>query len=60
MQPSRYKLLFENMLSGAVYCQMIYHEHLAIDFVILDVNPAFVRMLQINNAVGKRLTDLFP
>jgi len=57
----RYHSLFENMLEGFAYCKMLYDElGSPVDFVYLDVNSAFGRLTGLENAKGKRVTELIP
>ena len=57
---ARYRYLFENMLNGFAYCQMIYEEGRPQDFVYLDVNPTFVRLTGLNDVIGKRVSEVIP
>jgi diguanylate cyclase (GGDEF)-like protein/PAS domain S-box-containing protein len=55
----RYRSLFENMLEGFAYCQMLFDEcGRPIDFVYLDVNGAFEKLTGLANVVGKRFTEV--
>jgi PAS domain S-box-containing protein len=57
----RYRSLFEHMLDGAAYCQMLYDEHGKVDdFVCLAVNEAFEHITGITGAAGKRVTQMIP
>ena len=57
----RYSSLFENMQAGFAFCKMIFDEHgRAVDFVYLEVNPAFEKLTGLKNAAGKRVTELIP
>jgi diguanylate cyclase (GGDEF)-like protein/PAS domain S-box-containing protein len=57
----RYRSLFENMLEGFAYCEMVFDESGgAIDFVYLDVNGAFGKLTGLANVVGKRFTEVVP
>jgi signal transduction histidine kinase len=57
----RYCSLFENMLNGFAYCEMLFddQDH-PVDFVYLAVNDAFRRLTGLDNVVGKRATDAIP
>jgi PAS domain S-box-containing protein len=58
---SSYRTLFENMLDGFAYCQMLYDEHgQPNDFVYLAVNNAFGRLTGLENVIGKKVTQLIP
>ncbi|MBI5034328.1 MAG: PAS domain S-box protein [Chloroflexi bacterium] len=56
----RYRILFENMMDGLAYCQMIYENDQPQDFVYLDVNTAFETLTGLKNVVGKRVTEIIP
>ena len=56
----RYRGLFESMLEGYAYCRMIYADGRPIDYLHLDVNPAFEDLTGLADAVGKRVTELIP
>ncbi len=57
----RYRLLFENMLEGFAYCEMLFDDRgRPKDFVYLAVNSAFGRLTGLENVVGKRVTEVIP
>lgn len=56
----RYRLLFENMLDGYAYCQIIYEDGRPKNFVYLDVNESFERLTGLKDVIGKRVTELIP
>ena len=58
---SRYRSLFENMLEGFAYCEMLFDDdgH-PTDFVYRAVNNAFGKLTGLDNVVGKKLSDLIP
>ncbi|RTL47427.1 MAG: sensor domain-containing diguanylate cyclase [Rhodocyclaceae bacterium] len=55
-----YRSLFANMQEGMAHCQMIYEGDQPIDFVYLDVNPAFEKITGLTQVIGKRVTQLIP
>jgi PAS domain S-box-containing protein len=55
-----YRLLFENSLDGFAYCRLIYENHVPVDFIYLDVNPAFGRLTGLTNITGKLFSHLYP
>ncbi|MFS8084427.1 MAG: PAS domain S-box protein, partial [Acidobacteriota bacterium] len=55
----RYRLLFENMVEGFAYCQMIFENNLP-DFKYLKVNSKFEELTRLKDVVGKKLTDVIP
>jgi len=57
----RYRSLFENMLNGFAYCEMLYDEqNRPVDFVYLDVNKAFEQLTGLKNVKGKKVTEVIP
>src|ERR1700722_10771017 len=57
----RYRLLFENMLEGFAYCEMLFDDRgRAVDFVYLAVNSAFEKLTGLEDVVGKRFTAVVP
>lgn len=57
----RYHSLFENMLEGFAYCQMLFDEQdRPADFVYLHVNGSFERLTGLKNVAGRRVTELIP
>ncbi len=56
-----YRSLFENMLDGFAYCEMIFDDQShPTDFVYLGVNNAFESLTGLKNVVGKRFTEVIP
>lgn len=57
----RFRTLFENMLNGFAYCQMIYDEEgRPVDYIYLEVNKAFSRLTGLDGVKGKRASTVFP
>lgn len=56
----RYRSLFEHMLHGYAYCRMLFEDGIPVDFVYLDVNPAFEVLTGLKNVVGKNISDIIP
>jgi PAS domain S-box-containing protein len=56
----QYRTLFETMLNGLAYCQMVYEEGLPVDFIYLDVNKAFEEQTGLKNVIGKRISEVIP
>jgi PAS domain S-box-containing protein len=56
----RYRALFEKMLDGYAYCQMLFDGDRPQDFVYLAVNPAFERLTGLQQVVGRRVTEVIP
>jgi PAS domain S-box-containing protein len=56
-----YESLFENMIDGLAYCQMIFDtQGHPVDFIYLEVNKNFEKLTGLKNAPGKKVTDLIP
>jgi PAS domain S-box-containing protein len=60
MSETRYRSLFENMLNGLAYCQMLFEDERPVDFVYLDVNGKFEELTGLVNVVGRRVTEVIP
>ena len=57
----RYRNLFENMLEGFAYCQMVYDSAgNPEDFIYLNVNQAFNRIIGAGTVTNRRVTEVFP
>ncbi len=57
----RYRSLFENMLEGFAYCEMLFDDRdRPIDFVYLAVNSSFGSLTGLSDVVGKRFTEVIP
>ncbi|MEI7987945.1 MAG: PAS domain S-box protein, partial [Chloroflexota bacterium] len=56
----RYHSLFENMIEGYAYCQMIFEDNQPQDFIYIDVNPAFEILTGLKDVVGKKVTQVIP
>lgn len=59
----RYKALFQNMLNGAAYHEMIFdEENRPVDYIFLDVNDAFESLtgLKKEEIIGRRVTEVIP
>jgi PAS domain S-box-containing protein len=56
----KYRTLFENMLEGFAYCRMIYDElQRPVDFIYLNVNRSFDRIIGAKTVTGKLVTEVF-
>ncbi len=56
----RYRTLFESMSEGVALCEMVFEGARPVDFVYLEVNPAFERLTGLREVVGKKVTDVIP
>jgi len=58
---AKYRALFENMLDGFAYCQMLFDEQGQPDDVVyLVVNDAFGKLTGLENVTGKKMTQIIP
>lgn len=55
-----YRSLFANMLDGFAYCQMLYKDGKADDFVYLEVNSAFEELTGLQNVIGLKVSETIP
>src|ERR1017187_10395782 len=56
----RFRSLFESMLDGYAYCEMIYEDGRPHDFVYLEVNSAFEVLTGLKDVAGKRVSEVIP
>lgn len=56
----RYQGLFENMTAGFAWCRMVFEGDEAVDFIYLDVNPAFKSLTGLKDAQGRRVSEVIP
>jgi PAS domain S-box-containing protein len=56
----RFRSLFENMLNGFAYCQMLFEQERPSDFVYLEVNKAFETLTGLKNVSGKKVSEVIP
>ena len=52
--------VFDNMLNGFAYCQMIFEQDRPKDFIYLAVNGAFEALTGLRNVTGKRVSEIVP
>jgi len=57
---ARFRSLFDHMLEGFSFCRMIFEAGEPVDFVYLDVNPAFEQLTGLVDVVGKKASALIP
>jgi PAS domain S-box-containing protein len=55
-----YRSLFENMLNGFAYCQMLFEDNQPQDFIYLKVNSSFETLTGLKNVEGKRVSEVIP
>lgn len=56
----KYRSLFENMLNGFAYCQVIFDGNTPVDFIYLDVNRSFEKLTGLKHVVGKKISEVIP
>ncbi len=56
----KYRSLFEHMLEGYAYCQIIYENEAARDWIYISVNEAFEKLTGLANVTGKRISEVVP
>jgi PAS domain S-box-containing protein len=56
----RYRSLFENMLEGYAYCQMLFEHDQPADFIYVATNPAFEILTGLKDVVGKKVSQVIP
>ena len=56
-----YKFIFDNILDGLAYCQMVFDEQgNPVDWIYIQVNKNFEKLTGLKNAEGKKVTELIP
>jgi two-component system, cell cycle sensor histidine kinase and response regulator CckA len=55
-----YRSLFENMMNGFAYCQMLFENGKPTDFIYLAVNDAFEKHTGLKDVVGRKVTEVVP
>lgn len=58
---AKYRSLFQQMLEGFAYCEMLYDEQgRPEDLLYLAVNDAFGKLTGLENVIGRRITEVIP
>lgn len=57
---SHYTSLFENMINGFAYCQMLYEDNIPTDFIYRKVNKSFETLTGLTDVVGKKVSEIIP
>jgi PAS domain-containing protein len=57
---TRYLGLFEHMTAGFAHCSLVCEGGEPVDVLILEVNPAFARILGLEGVAGRRLSAVVP
>jgi uncharacterized domain HDIG len=55
-----HKVLFENMIDGLAYCQIVYDGEKAVDWKYISVNPAFELQTGLNDVVNRQVSEVIP
>ena len=55
-----YRSLFDNMLNGLAYCEIIIDNGRPTDFVYLEVNDAFGELTGLKDVIGRRASEVIP
>ncbi len=55
-----YRNLFENMLNGFAYCKMLHEEGQPLDFLIINVNKAYITLTGLVDVEGKKASEAIP
>jgi PAS domain S-box-containing protein len=55
-----YRSLFENLLNGFSYCQMLFEDNQPQDFIYLKVNSSFETLTGLKDVEGKRVSEVIP
>jgi PAS domain S-box-containing protein len=56
----RYRALFDGMLNGVAYCEMLWEDEAPADFIYLVVNRAFGTLTGLRDVVGRRVSEVIP
>ena len=57
---ARYRSLFEHMAEGYAYCEMLFVDGVAEDWIYHEVNAAFEALTGLNDVRGKRVSAVIP
>ena len=55
-----YISLFENMIDGFAYCQMLWNDNMPTDYILLKVNKCFETLTGLTDVVGKKASEIMP
>ncbi|HEY0268509.1 MAG TPA: PAS domain S-box protein, partial [Methyloradius sp.] len=55
-----YRQLFQNMLGGYAYCQMLFEDGKPVDFIYLDINDKFEPLTGLKDVIGRKVTEIVP
>ncbi len=54
------RLFFDTMVQGVAYCKMEFDKDQPVDFVYVDVNPAFAALTGLENVTGRAVSEVIP
>ncbi len=57
---SHFASLFENMIDGFAYCQMLWNNNIPVDYICLKVNKCFETLTGLTDVVGKKASEIIP
>ena len=57
---SRFRSLFMNMSAGYAHCRVLFDDGAPKDAVLLEVNPAFEKLLRVQDVAGRTLRRVLP
>lgn len=55
-----YRGLFDNMLNGFAYCQLLFEDSRPVDFIYLVANESFETQTGLKNVIGKKVSEIVP
>lgn len=55
-----FRKLFENMLNGFAFCEMINEDGKPLDFLYINVNESFATLTGLKDVIGKRASEAIP
>ena len=55
-----YRSLFENMIDGYAFCEMLYENGRPQDFVYVSVNKAFENLTGLQDVTGRKVSQVIP
>ena len=55
-----YRLLFEHMSEGCAYCQMLFENGQAHDWIYISVNESFGKLTGLKDVAGKLVSEVIP
>jgi len=56
----RVRSIFESLREGLAYCRMVFSENRPVDWIYLEVNPAFYELTGLRDVVGRHVSEVIP